>query len=69
MLIDTKISKMNKSFGDVSCLNIILICCESSESFLEHIDLQRVVACYHHVYTQVVFEVVYEVRVKDILRH
>jgi hypothetical protein len=69
MLIDTKISEMNKSFGDISCLNIILICSKSSEPFLEHIDLQRVVACYHHVYTQVIFEVVYQVRVKYILRH
>jgi hypothetical protein len=38
VFINTKVSQMNKSFSDIFCLNIILVCSKSRETFFKHVD-------------------------------
>ena len=69
VLIDAEIGEVDESFADVLGLDVVLVGGEAGESLLEHVDAQRVVAGDQDVDTQVVLEVVYEVRVADVLRH
>ena len=45
----------------------ILLGCESSKSFLEHVDLERVKRCDQHVNAQVELEPIYKQRICNIL--
>lgn len=60
---------MNESFANVLGLNVVLIGCKAGEAFFEHIDSQRIVASHDYVYPKIIFEVVDEMRVEDVLRH
>lgn len=67
MFIDTKISKMNESFAYIFSFNIILISCEPCQAFFKHIDPQGIIACYHNIDSQVIFKVIYQMRVEYVL--
>ncbi len=58
MLIDTEVSQMDESLPCVFRLHIVLVCGESSQPLLEHINPQRVVTSHQHVNSEIVFEVV-----------
>ena len=59
---------MNEPFAHIFGLYIVLVCGKSSQTFLEHVDSERVIASYNNVDPQVIFEVVDEMRVGDVLR-
>ena len=56
--IDREVSQVNKPFGDIFALDIVLVCCESSQAFLEHVNAKGVIASYHNVDSEIVLEVV-----------
>ena len=49
---------MNEPFSDILALDIVLVCGESSQTFLEHINAKGIIASYHNVDPQIVLEVV-----------
>lgn len=59
---------MNESFAHIFGLYIVLVCSKSSKTFLEHVDSERIIASYNNVDPQIIFEVVDEMRIGDILR-
>lgn len=69
MFIATEVSQMDVSLPCVFRLHIVLVCGESSQSLLEHVNPQRVVTSHQHVNPEVVFEIVYQMRIRDILRN
>ena len=66
--VNTKIGEMDESFSNIFGFNIVLVCGKSSQTFLEHVDSERIIASYNNVDPQVIFEVVDEMRVSDVLR-
>lgn len=60
---------MNEPFPHIFGLDVVLISSEASQAFFEHVDPQGIVASDDDVYSKVVLEVVYEMRVEDVLRH
>ena len=49
---------MNEPFRNVFAFDVVLVCRESSQSFLEHVDAQRVIASYDNVDSKIVLEVI-----------
>lgn len=67
MLIDTEIGEMNKPLGNILNFRCILISCKSGEPFFEHIDSQWVIAGHEHINSKIIFEIVDQMRVSNIL--
>ena len=65
--VDTEVGQMNEPFSHIFGLHIVLVSGKSSQTFLEHVYSERVIASYNNVDPQVVFEVVDEMRVGDVL--
>lgn len=69
LLVDTEISQMDESLADILGLGVVLVSCKSSQSLLEHVNPQGVVASYHNVDPKIVLEVVDQVWIGDVLGH
>lgn len=67
MLIDTEVGEVDVSFLDVLELGGVLVCCKPGEALIEDKNLERVVAGDQDIDSQIVFIVVYEVGVGDVL--
>lgn len=68
MLVDAEVGQMDEPFAHVLCLDVVLVGGEAGQALFEHVDPQGIVTSHHYVYPEVVFEVVYEVGVEDVLR-
>ena len=58
---------MDETFADIFGLGIVLVCGKSSQTFLKHVDPKRIIAGDYHIDPQIIFEVVYQMRVTDVL--
>lgn len=58
---------MNESFFDILHFGSILISGKSRQPFLIHINPQWVIAGYKDVYSEIVFKIINEMRVVDVL--
>ena len=69
VLVDAEVGEVDEALADVLGLDVVLVGGEAGESFLEHVDAQGIVAGDQDVDAEVVLEVVYQVRVADVLGH
>jgi hypothetical protein len=69
VLVHAEISQMNESFADILDFSSVLVSSESSQSFLEHVNTQGIVTSNYDINSQVIFEIVYQVWICDILRY
>ena len=68
MLVDAEVGQMNEPFAHVFGLDVVLIGGKAGQAFFEHIDPQGIVTSHHYIYPEIVFEVVDEMGVEDVLR-
>ena len=67
-LVYRVICEVNVSFFCRFLTVCVFLSCESCQSFLEKVDLQRVKTCDESVDPEVIFEAIYEVRIGNVLR-
>ena len=60
---------MDESFSNIFGFNIVLVCGKSSQSLFEHINSEGIVTCHYDINSEIVFEVVDEMRVCYIFRN
>ena len=65
--IDTEVGEMDEPFSNIFGFYIVLVCSKSSQSLFEHINSQRVVASHYDIDSEVVFEVIDQMRVRNVL--
>jgi hypothetical protein len=66
VLIDAEVGQVNEPLADIFGLGVVLIGGESSESFLEHVDPQWIIAGDHDVDPEIVLEAIDEMRIEDV---
>jgi len=67
MFVDTEVGQMNISFANILGFNIVLICSESCQPILKHIYPQRIIAGHQDINSQIVLEVVNQMRITNVL--
>jgi hypothetical protein len=68
MLIDTEIGKMHVSLFDILHFGIVLMGSKPGESFVEHVNSQRIVTGDKNINSQIILEPIDEMRVMNVLR-
>jgi hypothetical protein len=59
---------MNESLVNIFLTICVLLCSKASESFFEQIDFEWIKASDECIYTQIILEAIYQVRIAHILR-
>jgi hypothetical protein len=67
VLIDTEVGKMHVSFFDILHFGIVLMGSKPGESFVEHVNSQRIVTGDKNINSQIILEPIDEMRVMNVL--
>jgi hypothetical protein len=67
VFVHAEISEVDKSLTDILGLDVVLVGRKSSQPLLEHVYAQGIIASYQDVDPEIVLEVVYQMRVTNIL--
>jgi hypothetical protein len=67
VLIDTEIGKMHVSLFDILNFGIVLMSGKPGESFVEHVNSQRIVTGDKNINSQIILEPIDEMRVMNVL--
>jgi hypothetical protein len=69
VFVDTEVGQMDIPLFDFLEFVAVFMCGEPHESLFKYVYAKRVVAGHQHVYPQIIFQIIDEMGISDVLRY